>query len=447
MVAVGEAGDVTGLVRHGAVPQAEVAASSCGVFNLAMSTATAGRLRRTGSKGRRRGNRWVRRLVVILGVLALVLVLLFFVGGGWYFSGLIYSDGLEVKQTSPEYEHQVVAVGAGTITLTDPEGEDSTLDGDDLWGVGWTRAAGSPAQVGFGQISGDGKGQEEVTRTFEVLTGEPPQTGDRIDLDGYAFPSDPAVALGRSVEEVFYAGPGGEFPAWYVPGEASTWAVLVHGKGADRTEMLRMMRSTVKAGLPSLAIGYRNDADAPRDVSGMYQFGTTEWRDLEAAVGYARDNGAGDVVLVGASMGGAVVASYLRNVPDAPVAAVVLDSPMLDFGETVSYGASQKELPIFGHVPEPLTWSAKRIATLRYGVDWGELDYLEDTSWLDVSALVVHGTADPRVPLSISQRLAQSRPEHVELLVVPDAVHVGAWNADPAGYDAELAEFLTRGNG
>ncbi len=60
---------------------------------MAMSTTTAGRLRRTGSKGRRRGNRWVRRLVVILGVLALVLVLLFFVGGGWYFSGLIYSDG------------------------------------------------------------------------------------------------------------------------------------------------------------------------------------------------------------------------------------------------------------------------------------------------------------------------------------------------------------------
>ena len=394
-----------------------------------------------GKSGRRR-RRWVRRTVAVLGVLALVLGLAFFVGGGWHFSGLIYSDGLEVKQSPPDYEHEVVAVGDGSLTLTDPPGADSILDGDDVWGVRWTRGTGPQTQVGFGQVSGEGTGDDDVTRSFEVLTGEPPQVGDLVDLEGYAFPDDPEVAVGGPVQDVRYAGPEGELPAWYVPGDRSTWVVLVHGKGAERTEMLRMMRSSVEAGFPSLAIGYRNDPGAPQDASGMYQFGTTEWRDLQAAVTHARDNGAADVVLVGASMGGGIVASYLEQVPDAPVAGVVLDSPMLDFGETVSYGAAQEELPVFGHVPAPLTWSAKRIASLRYGVDWEDLDYLDDTSWLRVPALVVHGSGDLRVPVSTSEQLSGARPELVELVVVPEAVHVASWNADPQAYAAELTDFL-----
>ncbi|MFT4451222.1 hypothetical protein, partial [Bartonella bacilliformis] len=137
---------------------------------------------------------------MVVGIGALLLILLFFVGGGWYFSGLIYSDGLEVKQTPPNYEHEVVAVGDGSLTATDPPGQDSILDGDDVWGVRWTRA-GNEVEVGYGQVTGDGTGEEEVTRSFAVLTGEPPQVGDRMDLDGYAFPADAAVATGGSVQD------------------------------------------------------------------------------------------------------------------------------------------------------------------------------------------------------------------------------------------------------
>lgn len=381
-------------------------------------------------------------MVAAVGVLALVLGLAFFGGGGWYFSGLIYDDGLEVEQVPADYAHEVVAVEGGSITLTDPLGEDSVLDGDAVWGIRWTRAAGTPAQVGYGQVSDDGTGEDEVTRSFEVLDGQAPQVGDLVDLDGYAFPPVPEAALGREAREVAFDGPDGDLPAWVVPGERSTWVVLVHGKGAERTEMLRMMRATVEAGLPSMSIGYRNDAGVAPDASGMYQFGTTEWQDLRAAVEHARENGADDVVLVGASMGGGIVAAYLERVPDAPVVGIVLDSPMLDFGETVSFGAEQEELPVFGHVPAPLTWSAKRIATLRYGVDWEELDYLDDTAWLRVPALVFHGTGDLRVPVGTSELLAERRPELVDLVVTPGAAHVASWNADPERYEARLTDFL-----
>lgn len=43
---------------------------------------------------RPRGPRILPRLAVTAGLLAAVLVLLFYVGGGWFFSGLLYHDAL-----------------------------------------------------------------------------------------------------------------------------------------------------------------------------------------------------------------------------------------------------------------------------------------------------------------------------------------------------------------
>ncbi len=391
----------------------------------------------------RRGRRLVRRLVLVLVILGVVLAVLLFGGGGWHFSSQIHADGLEVRPSTPSYGQQVVSAVRGTVTIADPADEQPVLDGDDVWGLRWGNAPDLQRVVGYGQISGDGTGVDAVTRRLTVLTGRPPAEGDLVDLDRSAFPEDPEVAVRRPVREVTY-GPE-KFPAWYVPGVDKSWAILVHGKGADRTEVLRMMRSTVAAGMPSLAITYRNDAGVRQDESGMYQFGRTEWADLDAAVGYAQDHGADEIVLVGASMGGAIIASYLRHVPDAPVAALVLDSPMLDFGQTVSYGASQRPLPVFGHVPEALTWTAKQIAALRYGVDWSDVDYLEDSSWLEgVPTLVVHGSQDETVPVTLSEQLTAAHPEEVDLMVVPGAGHVASWNADPDAYDATLANFLHR---
>lgn len=378
--------------------------------------------------------RVVRGLVIAGAAVLTLLVLLFFLGGGWYFSGQIYADGLRVKHPVPSYGQEVVAVGDRTITVADPADEEPVLDGDLVYGLEW--------DGGYGQISGDGRGDAEVTREFTVLSGAPPREGTLVSPDRPAFPSDPQAALGRPVATVSFDSELGDLDAWYASGSSQTWAILVHGKGGEPAEMLRMMRTTADAGLPSMAITYRNDEGAPPDPSGVYQFGRTEWRDLDAAVDHATAHGAQEVVLVGASMGGGIIASYLRNVPDAPVVGVVLDSPMLDFGETVSHGAEQEPLPLFGHVPAPLTWTAKQISAMRYDVDWAATDYLDDPAWLEVPALVFHGADDRTVPLRTSVALRAERPDLVDLVTVPGAGHVESWNAGPSEYDARLADFL-----
>ncbi len=371
-------------------------------------------------------------------VTVVLLVLVFFLGGGWYFSGQIEATGLRIEEGGPSHDYKVAAITGSTITLTGGNGDEPGLDGDAYWGIAW--------DGGYGQVHGPGTGDAGATKEFLLWSGSRPEVGTRIALDRAAFPqAEPRLALDHPVREVGYESELGEMPAWFAgPASGDTWAVLVHGKGEDRAEMLRLMHATVGAGLPSLTIGYRNDGDAPRDPSGQYAFGTTEWEDLADAVEYAEANGAEDVVLVGASMGGAIIASYLEHSPDAPVSRIVLDSPMLDFGATVTHGARQTPLPVLGNVPDALTWTAKQIAATRYDVDWDAVDYLDDSSWLTVPTLVIHGDADPTVPVESSRNLARSHPDLVDLEVVEDATHVASWNQDPQAYDSRVQEFLSR---
>jgi pimeloyl-ACP methyl ester carboxylesterase len=79
---------------------------------------------------------------------------------------------------------------------------------------------------------------------------------------------------------------------------------------------------------------------------------------------------------------------------------------------------------------------------VRYDVDWSDLDYMEDSSWLAVPTLVVHGSEDETVPVTLSRTLAAAHPDEVDLVVVPDAGHVASWNDDPDRYDAAFAGFL-----
>jgi pimeloyl-ACP methyl ester carboxylesterase len=212
---------------------------------------------------------------------------------------------------------------------------------------------------------------------------------------------------------VTVAGALGALPAWYVPATGNTWVVMVHGKGGLRREFLRTLPLVHAAGMPALVVTYRNDAGNTQDPSAQFGYGATEWPDLQAAVDWATAHGAQNVVLYGNSMGGALVAAFLQHSDRAHlVRGVVFDSAMLDFSAAVELGASQNNLPVVGlSVPSSLTWTAERIAGVRFGIDWAALDYVSDPTWVKVPVLAIHGDADPTVPASVSQRLAAAHPD------------------------------------
>jgi uncharacterized protein len=138
-----------------------------------------------------------------------------------------------------------------------------------------------------------------------------------------------------------------------------------------------------------------------------------------------------------------MVASFMEHSPSAAkVSGGVLDAPMLDLRETVDHGAAQRRVPVLGvPLPRLLVLSAEWIASVRYGLDWRRVDYL-DQDWLHVPALVFHGTADRKAPVSTSERLRVAHPGLVDLVRVPGADHVESWNVDPTGYQVHEAAFL-----
>jgi alpha-beta hydrolase superfamily lysophospholipase len=381
-----------------------------------------------------------RRWPILALALVVVLAGVFYLGGGWYFSGRLYQQALSgaaKRAARPTYNLSVVAVTPATVTLGVPTDPGQLLT-PGVWGLQWP--------TGYGQVTRIvAHGQATVTRAFRHLTGSPLAAGARVALDNKAFPRDPRVGLGIPFRNVSYRGPLGSYPAWLIPGSTDTWAILVHGNAMDRLDTIKIVPALHRLGLPVLMISYRNDAGAPQDPSGMLRYGLTEWQDLAAAVQYALGHGARQLLLVGYSMGGAIVASFLERSPlGARVAGAILDSPMTDLGRAVDHGASRQTLPLVGlPLPQSLTDVAKWISGWRYGVDWRSLDYLKGAAKLHAPILLFQGTADTKVPSATSDELARIAPD-VTYIQVTDADHLDSWNLDPAPYDRAVQAFVGR---
>jgi uncharacterized protein len=383
--------------------------------------------------------RWLRWLLwPVLAVVVVAAVALF--GGGWFFAGQIRSGALKVEPAGPMRAYddvRVVGLPAGQVRLR-AVGDQPALVKPELYGIAWQGGTGHlGASV---SVSGG-----VVTRPLTVTSGAAPHVGQLAVLDRAYFLGPPGTALGIPVHEVVVHGPLGPLPAWYFPGRGHTFVIGVHGQNGSRNDLLRIVGIVHRMGFPALDITYRNDYRVARDPSGYLGYGQTEWRDLQAAVQWALAHGAQRVVLAGQSMGGAVVAAFLEHSPLAgQVTRVVFDAPMLDLQAVVGYGASQRSLPVLGRgVPAPLVWTAEQIATLRFGINWAATDYLGDTAWLRVPALVTQGGDDTKVPVSTSTTLKQAKPALVTFALFPGAGHLESWNINRARYTSLLQSFLS----
>jgi alpha-beta hydrolase superfamily lysophospholipase len=359
--------------------------------------------------------KWLATIVVVLALAA--------TGGvGWYYSGEI----LNVEAPSKtDYDTRVLAATGAVVTLE--KNPESVLPG--VWGLNAPEAYAQAGKI-LKETS------DEVTRRLIPIEGRL-QQGDLVDVDGYAYPPDPADAFAFTTEDVTLDAPLGRQPAWVSPaGEGDRWAVLVHGRAASRHECFRMVEVLHGAGVTSLCITYRNDPDGPADPDGIYRQGETEWQDVEPAVRYALDHGARDVVLVGFSMGGQITANFLRHSPLAKeVAGVIWDAPLLDWGPVIQAGAQDRG------VPQWLVPIGMQASELRAHVDYADLNQIDHADDFPPPILLLHGTADETVPISVAQRFARARPS-TTFVRFPGAGHVRSWNADRVRYSQAVEDFL-----
>lgn len=353
--------------------------------------------------------------VVVLLVVAALL------GTAWYFS----SQLLDVAHGTKQYTVMVFGLHRDSIKLA--RTADTARPG--VFGMQWP---GGDAKLGaILAINGT-----SVTRRLSGRTGGLQGVKEiRIEIRVYSSPGDD----GLRYTTVRVPDKLGAMPAWYVPGRRRTWVVLVHGRGADRTDGIRPMPSLARMGFPLLDISYRNDVGAPASPDHLYHLGATEWQDVEAAVRYATLRGARGIVLYGYSMGGNIVEDFLRNSREARLArAVVLDAPVLDWNSPLGLAGRQRHLPGF------VIALAEKMVAIRLGLfTLDELNATRSASTLRAPTLIFHGTQDGTVPIGPSETLARAHPDRVTLVRVPGADHTEAWNLNPASYDAHLRAFLT----
>ncbi|WP_329216009.1 alpha/beta hydrolase [Streptomyces sp. NBC_01485] len=299
---------------------------------------------------------------------------------------------------------------------------------------------GSHAVVGA-VLSTAPRSADTVVRRLERVTHGTLNPGDAVWLTPNLYVGNPGSALGLDHADIDIPGELGTLPAWFVPGDRRTWVIAVHGLGTTREHALNLMGFLHRRRFPVLALAYRGDLGAPRSPDGLNHLGTTEWRDLDAAMRYAVRYGAERLVLLGWSTGATMA---LRAAADSGprdlVAGLVLDSPVLDWRTTLRALAAAR------HTPGALLPLAVRAAEGRTGLHGGpgdDGDTAADPARLTVPTLILHGPDDTVAPWKVSRRLADRRPELVALHTVPHAQHGAMWNADPAAYEEALRRFLT----
>ena len=391
---------------------------------------------------------------------SIFIVLMF--GAGWYFSGIIYSVGLNPEFTdsgnvgTAEDRVKIDSVNSSSITFNIEEEQWGYLYENGLYGI-----IGQNGDAVVGEILS--VNESLVTRKLLQINGTLVE-GDLIrdtalivkdeDINKYKILGSnswsgqvsegvytPKSVSDLDFETVTYNSELGDFPAYLTNNGDNGIVIFVHGfRGDYKREVFAMVRSREFAeyGYRSMIISYRNDRGLPKDPSGIFQYGVTEWKDLDSAIEKARtltDN----IVLFCISGGGGPCSSWLGNADNqSKVSGLIYEAPVISFWESVEINGESR----FPWVPSTLFSYFKLFTEIRYGVDFDSMDFRYDLIDSQIPALLFHGDDDEWVPVSMSDFIASNRSYKYTYKRYENVGHVTAWNADPDEYQQAIKTFL-----
>ena len=388
-------------------------------------------------------------------------LLLVLAGGGWYFSGLIYEGGL-----NPEFpDTDDIGTAEDRILVSSIDENTLTLNvEEELWGVlmekGVYGVRGQNGDAVVGKIISSENNivkRELLKLSGTLVSGDKVNGTNLVTIDefgsykilgtsSWSGQASEGVYTPESVsnldyEIISYTSDLGEFPSYLTTEGDKGIVIFIHGfRGDYSREVFALMRSgdLNDLGYRSMIISYRNDRGVPKDPSGIYQYGTTEWRDIDGAIDEAlkyTDN----VILFGTSGGGGPISSWLQNVGDRnKVSGIIYEAPVISFWESVEVNGAAR----FPWLPSQLFSYFKIVTELRYGVDFSAMDFREAVIESEIPVLLFHGDDDEWVPVEMSDYIASMRTTNLTYVRYENVGHVTSWNADPARYVSELSTFL-----
>ena len=397
-----------------------------------------------------------------LGYVLIILIFIILGGAGWFFSGVIYEGGLnpDFNDTesigTAEDRVSVIKVNNNSIVLNVEE---------EMWGPLLERGVygiiGQNGDAVVGNIistEGTIVERELINLNGTIVEGDKIRGTSLVVLNnegeykilgtsswsGQASEGvyTPKSVSGLDYETIYYQSDLGEFPAYLTNDGDVGIVIFVHGfRGDYSREVFAKMRAgeIVDMGYRSMIISYRNDKGLPKDPSGIFQYGTTEWKDIDGAIDKALEF-TDNVVLWGTSGGGGPISSWLGNVGDSSkVKGIIYEAPVINFWESVEVNGSAR----YPWVPQQLFAYFKIFTEIRYGIDFQNMDFTDNVINSDIPALLFHGDDDEWVPVEMSDFIAENRDTNFTYIRYENVGHVTSWNADPDNYVYQLENFLS----
>ncbi|WES65415.1 alpha/beta fold hydrolase [Microbacter sp. GSS18] len=345
----------------------------------------------------------------------------------------------KVVKPSPRLaDTRILALDTNAQTITLARTPDTELPG--RYGL---FTSGTTDYVKLGSVLAED--QESVTRKLLTHVPDTARISSDAAFSGWYFDRPEQLHLPFTPELIGSA--IGPCPAWLFPaGDGDVWVIQVHGRGTTRAECLRAVPVFHALGITSLVVSYRNDGEAPRSRAGTYTLGATEWRDVDAAVGFARRRGARRVILMGWSMGGAIALQLsLHSAHRDTIAGLILESPVVDWRVVLGYQAGLM------HVPATVTSLAIRalksdwaspLAGAGAPIPFERLDIVARAGELRHPILILHSDDDGFVPSDASHDLVVARPDLVEMKVFDVARHTKLWNYDQDRWSDSITAWV-----
>lgn len=227
--------------------------------------------------------------------------------------------------------------------------------------------------------------------------------------------------------------------AWYIhPREFNGSAVvLLHGITDNREGVAGYGKLFLDRGYAVLLPDARGHGESGGD---MATYGIKDSDDIHRWVSWIYQHDPPQCVYgFGESYGAALMLQSLAA--ESRYCAVAVESAFSSARE-MSYervSGPFRMRPWFGKtIARPAIESAVIYSRIRYGINLLRPNPLEAVKHSSVPVLLIHGENDRNISPHHSQLIAQAAPDHVQLWLVPNAWHTGAWAAAHQEFEERL---------
>lgn len=225
----------------------------------------------------------------------------------------------------------------------------------------------------------------------------------------------------------------------FLPAPQAVGTVIVcHGVGANHADIKHLFLRLNSVGFQIVAFDFRGHGNSSGHT---ITYGLRERDDVLGAYDYCltrKDITEKPLFALGVSMGGA---SLLQALPDMPqVQAAVVDSAFSNLERMAEHQLRFIPQP----ARSPMAQLVRGVAWIEIGADLRELAPMDRLREIHIPLLIVHGSGDTVVPVAHAHVLRAAAVGPVQLIIEPEAPHIGSVILDPTGYIQRVKQhFLT----